>query len=72
MFALICAWINGWANNRKAGDLRRHYTHYDVTDTYIRQLVGLLTMAQSQNSPGASQATLRNEQATLILHNLIS
>ena len=22
--------INGWANNREAGDLRRHRTHYDV------------------------------------------
>ena len=26
----ICAWINGWVNNRKSGDLRRHRTHYDV------------------------------------------
>ena len=26
----ICAWINGWANNREAGDLRRHRAHYDV------------------------------------------
>ena len=23
--------LNGWVNNRKAGDLRRHRTHYDVT-----------------------------------------
>ena len=22
--------INGWVNNREAGDLRRHHTHYDV------------------------------------------
>ena len=22
--SLICAWINGWVNNREAGDLRRH------------------------------------------------
>ena len=22
MFSLICAWINGWVNNREAGDLR--------------------------------------------------
>ena len=28
---LICAWTNGWANNREAGDLRRHRSHYDVT-----------------------------------------
>ena len=25
MFSLICAWTNGWANNRNAGYLRRHY-----------------------------------------------
>ena len=30
MFSLICAWISGWANNREAGDLRRHCAHYDV------------------------------------------
>ena len=31
MFSLICAWINGWLNNREAGDLRRHRDQYDVT-----------------------------------------
>ena len=31
MFSLVCAWINGWVNNREAGDLRRHRIHYDVT-----------------------------------------
>ena len=31
MFSLICSWINGWANGREAGDLRRHRAHYDVT-----------------------------------------
>ena len=30
MFSLICARINGWANNREAGDLRRHQAHCDV------------------------------------------
>ena len=32
MFPLICAWINGWVNNRRAGDLRRHrplWRHYN-------------------------------------------
>ena len=29
--SLICAWINGWVNNREAGDLRRHRAHCDVT-----------------------------------------
>ena len=31
MFSLICDWINGWVNNREAGDLRRHRAQYDVT-----------------------------------------
>ena len=30
MFSLICVWINGWVNNREAGDLRRNRAHYDV------------------------------------------
>ena len=29
--SLILAWIHSWVNNRYAGDLRRHRTHYDVT-----------------------------------------
>ena len=31
MFSFICVWINGWVNNREAGDLRRYRIHYDVT-----------------------------------------
>ena len=30
MFSLIYTRINGWVNNREAGDLRRHRAHYDV------------------------------------------
>ena len=30
MFSLMCVWINGWVNNREAGDLIRYRTHYDV------------------------------------------
>ena len=30
-FLKIYALINGWVNNREAGDLRRHVAHYDVT-----------------------------------------
>ena len=31
MFSFICAWINSWVNNCKAGDLRCHHAHYDLT-----------------------------------------
>ena len=32
MLSLICARINGWVNNREASDLRRHRTHFNVTE----------------------------------------
>ena len=35
MFSLIYVWINGWVNNREAGDLRRYRAHYDVTVMFI-------------------------------------
>ena len=38
MFSLICAWTNGWANNRNAGDLRRHRAHHGVTVLSARSL----------------------------------
>ena len=31
MFSLICVWINGWVNNREAGELRRYRAHCDVS-----------------------------------------
>ena len=31
MFPLFCAWINGWANNCEAGDLKHHLAYYDVS-----------------------------------------
>ena len=34
MFCLVCVWINGWENNREAGDLRRYRAHCDVTAMY--------------------------------------
>ena len=31
ILSFICACIKRWVNNREAGDLRRHRSHYDVT-----------------------------------------
>ena len=45
MFSLICAWTNDWANNRDAGDLRRHHAHYDVTVIPIITLGKLLRIS---------------------------
>ena len=40
IFPLICTWINGWINNREAGDLRPYHAHYDVT---VMKCIVLLT-----------------------------
>ena len=39
IFSLICVWINGRVNNREAGNLRRHRSHYDVIVMMIRTLM---------------------------------
>ena len=51
MFSLICAWINGWVNNRKAGDWRLHRAHYDVTV----MLLGIYIEPMCLESPGNKQ-----------------
>ena len=35
MFSLICIWINGWVNNREAGDLKCYRAHYDVVVMHV-------------------------------------
>ena len=57
IFSLICVWINGWVNNRKAGDLRRFCAHYDVS---VMQLInrcyfqsfysGIMSFASKSNT----------------------
>ena len=39
MFSLICAWINGWVNNREAVDLRRYRAYFGVTVVCNRSIV---------------------------------
>ena len=39
MYSLIRAWINGWVNNREAGDLRRYCDHYDVIVMLLRLVI---------------------------------
>ena len=39
MFSLMCVWINGWANNREAGDLRRYRGHYDVIVMFTTDII---------------------------------
>ena len=44
MFSLICAWTNGRANHRDAGNLRPHRAHYDVTVIYAVCSISLLLL----------------------------
>ena len=47
IFSLICVWINGWVNNREAGDLRRYRAHYDVSVMVTPPLSVVLHVARS-------------------------
>ena len=49
MFSLICAWINDWVNNRKAGDLRRYRAHYDVSVMLICTLDAIMISSKPGN-----------------------
>ena len=50
MFSLICAWTNRWVNNRMAGDLRRHQSHYDVrVMSNLINRAGLLCLAADKS-----------------------
>ena len=52
MFPLICSWINGWVNNREAGDSRRHRVHYDVIVMlfYVDEIDDLISMCKFRQS----------------------
>ena len=46
MFSLICTRINGWVNNREAGDLRRHRAHYDAIVMLCDIMVTLIIISR--------------------------
>ena len=52
MFSLICAWINGWVNNRETGNLRQHRANYDVTVMLPSFVPGLYCPDGSIFNPG--------------------
>ena len=72
MFSLICVWINGWVNNREAGDLRRNRGHYDVIvmNMCLLQHFGSLTTTSGQlfarNRPNPRYATIFGRTRVLI------
>ena len=60
MFCLICAWANDWANNRDAGDLRRHRAHTNLKpgDVYVGEMNQRWTVAYSVPSQWHNQRWL--------------
>ena len=61
MFSMICAWINGCVNNREAGDLRRHFAHYDVT-VMLQVQVPEKTDKQKREEQEETERRQREEQ----------
>ena len=51
IFSLICVWINGWVNNREAGDLRRYRAHYDVIVMLLTEQVAVFVIHLSPCAP---------------------
>ena len=70
MFSLIYVWINDWANNREAGDLRRQHGHYDVIVMFCvyieKKISGMYT---SSLTPSASISIIwMNKHWTIWVH----
>ena len=64
MFFWICARINGWVNNREAGDLMRHRAHYEVIVMYTKHdrsnwlsFFGLSIILSRENIPANKMLT---------------
>ena len=51
MFSFICVWINGWVNNREAGNLRRYRAHYNVTVMESLVVIAFLTNGHRYSGP---------------------
>ena len=47
LFSLICAWTNGWANNRGARELRRHCADCRGRQQCINSLIDTFTQEKS-------------------------
>ena len=72
MFSFICAWINGWVNNREVSNLRRHRTRYDVTvvallDTHV--LFHIIRFTSFESAPVFHDTRRKYPFRTLGFHN---
>ena len=64
-FLWSAPWINSWVNNREAGDLRPHRTHYDVA-------VMRCTLVESCTSYGCGEVALLDKHIDQICDFCIS
>ena len=62
MFSYICTWINNWANNRRAGDLRRHSAHNDVVVMNMSDVVASVVLYDIKMQVVGRKATTRQFQ----------
>ena len=72
---LICAWTNGWANHRDAGDLRRHRVHYDVTAMWFSRHMcqrNIVVTFVSVWSPNRWQANIWTNVGKDLRHHMAS
>ena len=74
MFTLICARINGWVNNREAGDLRRYRAHCDVIVMYVFKShfkIGhacvKITRAQSSNKSERLELKIGHQESNPVI-----
>ena len=71
MFSLTSVWINGWENNREAGDFRRYRAHYDVIvmlsqilpylDIQSRQIIALLRQMSALEGMAGAPRWFQND-----------
>ena len=68
MFSLVYAWINGWVNNRGAGDLRRHRVHYDVMVMLLQNII----VGDANNFGGKEKNTTASIYHSMYMPNIFS
>ena len=64
MFSLICAWVNAWVNNRRAGDLRRQRALYDVIVMFHQDAT--LHAGSGQSTTGLVTTSIRQQSVYCI------
>ena len=57
IYCMICVLINGWVNNREAGDLRRYRAHYDVNVMIYATFTGVSHTSQTQSRTGFAEVS---------------